>query len=415
MLELDIQRFADYGDVGDSNETTSAPKNIIKLKRGMAADVGHLTLEPGELAAVLDSNKLKMGDHLGTVRDVEAVSADSAKRTVGNLTIQQHGNTIDTFNGSENKTINLTPESGLATFEIRDGNLYVQGNNISDIDNYYINEYGHLMLVLNEVEKDLGKVVGEDGQGSDPNAIKGDGSIVKIVEMTLEEYQNLENIEEDTEYHIIDDTTLVTTQIVDDLNVNESGMALSAKQGKVLNEKVETLNTKLNSNVVYEYTIPQNTTTVVINGLDLAGDGGLYTVHYTMKGTEANPTSLFLRVNDFTQGFHCIYSRSYGYITDMNYADAINPQSWYIGNSNAWQCGELTTASYNYGIVHIMKSPDGIKMNSNFSYITQSCQYAGVYDCNLYSTTANLTKLTFWPSSGYLAAGSRIVILKHIY
>ena len=44
----------------------------------------------------------------------------------------------------------------------------------------------------------------EWGDAADPNAIVGDGSIKKIVELTYEEYQALETIDPDTEYHIID-------------------------------------------------------------------------------------------------------------------------------------------------------------------------------------------------------------------
>ena len=42
------------------------------------------------------------------------------------------------------------------------------------------------------------------GDAADPNAIVGDGSIRKIVELTYEEYQALETIDPNTEYHIID-------------------------------------------------------------------------------------------------------------------------------------------------------------------------------------------------------------------
>lgn len=44
----------------------------------------------------------------------------------------------------------------------------------------------------------------EWGDAADPNAIIGDGSIKKIIELTYEEYQALETIDPDTEYHILD-------------------------------------------------------------------------------------------------------------------------------------------------------------------------------------------------------------------
>lgn len=42
----------------------------------------------------------------------------------------------------------------------------------------------------------------EWGDAADPNAIVGDGSIKKIIELTYEEYQALDTIDPDTEYHI---------------------------------------------------------------------------------------------------------------------------------------------------------------------------------------------------------------------
>lgn len=44
----------------------------------------------------------------------------------------------------------------------------------------------------------------EWGDAADPNAIVGDGSIKKIIELTYEEYQALDTIDPDTEYHILD-------------------------------------------------------------------------------------------------------------------------------------------------------------------------------------------------------------------
>ena len=47
----------------------------------------------------------------------------------------------------------------------------------------------------------------EWGDAADPNAIIGDGSIMKIIELTYEEYKTLESngeLQDDTEYHIID-------------------------------------------------------------------------------------------------------------------------------------------------------------------------------------------------------------------
>ena len=44
----------------------------------------------------------------------------------------------------------------------------------------------------------------EWGDAADPNAISGDGSIKKIIEISYEDYQALQTIDPDTEYHIIE-------------------------------------------------------------------------------------------------------------------------------------------------------------------------------------------------------------------
>lgn len=163
--------------------------NKIKLKRGLAADVGSLTLESGELAVVLDSNKLKFGDANGVVKDIEAVSADTAKKTAGTLTIKQNGNSIGSFDGSSNKTLEVTAETALATFEIRsDGNLYAIGNDASDIDAYSINSDGDLILTLNKLEKNLGHVVASAGDGDYATKEYVDNAIPSLDDYATKEY-----------------------------------------------------------------------------------------------------------------------------------------------------------------------------------------------------------------------------------
>ena len=104
----------------------------------------------------------------------------------------------------------------------------------------------------------------EWGDAADPNAIIGDGSIKKIIELTYEEYQALETIDPDTEYHIynvedgtytyisegqiqnmIDSSvrtdeeinTLIKNNVNNTLTSNSSTMALSAAQGTLLENK----------------------------------------------------------------------------------------------------------------------------------------------------------------------------------
>lgn len=103
----------------------------------------------------------------------------------------------------------------------------------------------------------------EWGDAADPNAIVGDGSIMKIIELTYAEYKTLESngqLKEDTEYHITDvengTTSYVTTEqiqgqiennVVNNLTTNDDTKSLSAAQGKVLNDKITTTNTNLST------------------------------------------------------------------------------------------------------------------------------------------------------------------------
>lgn len=93
------------------------------------------------------------------------------------------------------------------------------------------------------------------GDAADPNAIIGDGSIKKIVELTYNEYIALEEagqLEDTTEYHISDmneqgGTYITETEIqdmikgnvVNSLTSTSTVNALSAAQGKALNDKID--------------------------------------------------------------------------------------------------------------------------------------------------------------------------------
>ena len=95
----------------------------------------------------------------------------------------------------------------------------------------------------------------EWGDAADPNAIVGDGSIMKIIELTYAEYKTLESngqLKDDTEYHITDvenGTVSYRTEaqiqaqieenVVNNLTATSTTQALSANQGKILNERFD--------------------------------------------------------------------------------------------------------------------------------------------------------------------------------
>lgn len=94
----------------------------------------------------------------------------------------------------------------------------------------------------------------EWGNTAGSNAISGDGSIKKIVELTYAEYKALEEIDPDTEYHISDLESGASTYIneaqiqdmiddsippiINNLTSTSTTSTLSAAQGKVLNDAI---------------------------------------------------------------------------------------------------------------------------------------------------------------------------------
>lgn len=93
---------------------------------------------------------------------------------------------------------NLTTTSaGVGALDARQGNVL-----LSTIQAKSVPTGGNAGQVLKKRTSDDNDL--EWGDAADPNAISGDGSIKRIIEMTYEEYQALEEIDPDTEYHIIE-------------------------------------------------------------------------------------------------------------------------------------------------------------------------------------------------------------------
>ena len=96
--------------------------NIIKIKRGMKADVANLTLLPGELGVTLDTHELYVGDQNGVkqlVKGEAAGSVESAGKltTARNIAITGAGTGSASFDGSKDIEIALA----LATSGVKAG------------------------------------------------------------------------------------------------------------------------------------------------------------------------------------------------------------------------------------------------------------------------------------------------------
>lgn len=170
----------------------------------------------------------------------------------------------------------------------------------------------------------------EWGDAADPNAIIGDGSIKKIIELTYEEYQALDTIDPDTEYHIynvedgtytyisegqiqnmIDNSvrtdeeinTLIKNNVNNTLTSNSSTMALSAAQGALLENKRIAHFTEIRSTGV-------KTARTINNGYNNAN----YMSH-TLIGAYGNGNSM----TEFYGGIHIPQiEKYYMFIVELN-------------------------------------------------------------------------------------------------
>jgi len=94
--------------------------NIIKIKRGLEANLANLTLQPGELGVTLDTQKLYVGDANGVKQLIKGAAAgvvEAADKLSTERTIAISGDATGSalFDGSKDATIALTlATSGVA-------------------------------------------------------------------------------------------------------------------------------------------------------------------------------------------------------------------------------------------------------------------------------------------------------------
>ena len=87
--------------------------NTIKLKRGLSSNISSLTLQPGEVAIVLDLGTLKYGDQNGAVKDLIVSTATNATKanTAAALENTVLINGIE-FNGTADIDVPMLIEAG---------------------------------------------------------------------------------------------------------------------------------------------------------------------------------------------------------------------------------------------------------------------------------------------------------------
>ncbi len=172
--------------------------------------------------AVIDNNGKKLTDTLNTKLSPENIKAGNAVA----ITTDQNDITIDVtlpeaINIINNLETNYSGQGALDAYQgkVLKESIPVIANDLETPDDKKVLSAYQGFLLGNRVVPEggaTGQVLKKSGDGNhelewgdaaDPNAIVGDGSIMKIVELTYAEYKTLEEageLREDTEYHISD-------------------------------------------------------------------------------------------------------------------------------------------------------------------------------------------------------------------
>lgn len=266
VLKDSIPNLVDSLDSTDANKALSARQGKILNEKTVP--------EGGKVGQVL--KKSSNNDHeleWGDAADPNAIVGDGSIMSIVELSYAEY-KALEAAGELEEDTEYHIPEMG------GDPGSGTGGSGLSEADVQYM-----IDTSLQDIEsvpaggsagQVLKKSSDEDhalewGDAADPNAIVGDGSIMKIIELTYNEYLELEKnnaLAEDTEYHISDwnenERTYLTTQeieeivydktanhttenqvnsmieasIINNLTTNNTTKSLSAAQGKVLNDKI---------------------------------------------------------------------------------------------------------------------------------------------------------------------------------
>ena len=244
VLKDSIPDLVDSLDSTDANKALSARQGKILNEKTVP--------EGGKVGQVL--KKSSNNDHeleWGDAADPNAIVGDGSIMSIVELSYAEY-KALEAAGELEEDTEYHIPEMG------GDPGSGTGGSGLSEADVQYM-----IDTSLQDIEsvpaggsagQVLKKSSDEDhalewGDAADPNAIVGDGSIMKIIELTYNEYLELEKnnaLAEDTEYHISDwnenERTYLTVQDIQEL-INNSTSSLQETLTSTQNE----LNTLKNS------------------------------------------------------------------------------------------------------------------------------------------------------------------------
>ena len=192
--------------------------------------------------------------------------------------------------------------------------------------------------------------------------------------------------------------------IIDNLDSTSTTDALSANQGKILNDKA----TKL----VAEATLDVASNKLTVSGLDIIRDGGVYDIVIVESSATSSPGGHVLRVNDLTSGYHSSFIIASGAAqgaTNLFRKEYVTTGLCY---TNGWS--QSKRKFYVTGTL-IYYDANWIGFNGQ-SYVGSDTDNDYVNLVNggavINQNVENITSLNITASDGQIAAGSWIKVYK---
>lgn len=192
------------------------------------------------------------------------------------------------------------------------------------------------------------------------------------------------------------------SKVIDNLDSNSSTDALSANQGKVLNEKINKL--------VKTYILASDANAFTIDGLDIQRDGGIYDIDIQFQQSITNATAVILNINNIT-------SNNYDYAGIAVIGDRA-PSQQYMKQTGFYRLGalrgnytafcRLTIAEHQYSYTRFALDSSMFSEGNalDFEHITGQLTTTG--NPNLTSITIACSKST----EKFIAGGTQVRIYK---
>lgn len=255
--------------------------------------------------------------------------ATSANKVNSTLTVQQNGTSAGTFNGSANTTVNITP-SGIGTYTKTEIDTSLAAKQVTLVSGTNIKTVNNTTLL-------------------------GSGNIA--VQPTLVSGTNIKTINGTSVLGNGDITVGAGINVIDNLTSTSTGDALSANQGKILNDKITATNTR-KSLTIADFTNLPSGVNVLLGYMNVIKMNNLVTVNFTF---DLNNNPLNLNPNFRLENLP--YSAN-----EIYYGTAIGGQS-IATNDEVIHLTVYKNSNY------IFFEPWGIDSNATILYIKGSITY----------------------------------------